>query len=46
LIGRLKNDKAIREAAGGYDVGHASLADGATAPIENTVTDYTRNIYS
>jgi hypothetical protein len=34
VIGRLKNDNAIREAAGDYDVGHASLADGATAPLE------------
>jgi hypothetical protein len=45
-IGRLKNDNAIREAAGGYDVGHPILADGAPAPLEKTIADYTINIYN
>jgi hypothetical protein len=46
VIGRLKNDNAIREAAGGYDIGHAGLADGAPAPLENILADYTANIYN
>src|SRR5208282_214920 len=45
LIGGLENDNAIREAAGGDDIGHADLAGGERSRRRGPIADYTANIY-
>src|SRR5271166_4401301 len=43
---RLKNDNAIREAAGGDDVGHSDLSRGASIrPHIRSLADFTTTLY-